>query len=84
MYIQEIGRAGRDNGAAKGILWYNAADIGTNVVGMQDGIRDYCRADICKRQFIADFFLQSCDLVKWPHDCCTNCEIVCKCEMCAK
>ncbi len=82
MYVQEIGRAGRDGSPATAILHFNAADLATNVPGMQDDMRDYCRAVTCKRSFIADYFMYTYELNVAKHDCCSCCADECKCVRC--
>lgn len=51
-YLQEIVRARRRGQASTAILYYSKRDIGSNLPGMSDDIRDYCNNDGCLRKAI--------------------------------
>ena len=55
--MQEIGRAGRDGEPAIATLYYNASDIAKNVTTMSVEMREYCITLLCKRKYLADYFL---------------------------
>ena len=72
MYIQQIGRAGRDGTEAQATMLINSSDISTNVKGLTDSMRHYCQSTSCRRKVLCNFFgykLES-DVPK----CCDNCD----------
>ncbi len=82
MFIQALGRAGRDHKPAKSTVFYNATDIGANVLHMSDSMRKYCTLTTCRRRFITDHFGASPSIVSPMHACCDNCEQACGCDTC--
>ncbi|WAR08796.1 LOW QUALITY PROTEIN: BLM-like protein, partial [Mya arenaria] len=76
-YVQEIGRCGRDGAHANAILYYNNSDLG--IQHMQASMKDYCKTDKCKREFINEHF--GFDLSDRPTICCNICQsdLVLKC-----
>ncbi|WAR08767.1 RECQ-like protein, partial [Mya arenaria] len=69
-YVQEIGRCGRDGAHANAILYYNNSDLG--IQHMQASMKDYCKTDKCKREFINEHF--GFDLSDRPTICCNICQ----------
>ena len=55
-YIQQIGRAGRSRKQAKAVLYWNNADIGTNITHMSDIMQRYCRSTECLRNQIIRYY----------------------------
>jgi superfamily II DNA helicase RecQ len=80
--VQEIGRAGRDNRDATATLYYNSSDIASNVIAMQDELKNYCTTMTCKRQFLAEYFLYLIDPMQVLHNCCSSCCGQCSCTQC--
>ncbi|XP_052777744.1 uncharacterized protein LOC128215056 [Mya arenaria] len=69
-YVQEIGRWGRGGAHANAILYYNNSDLG--IQHMQASMKDYCKTDKCKREFINEHF--GFDLSDRPTICCNICQ----------
>lgn len=80
--MQEIGRAGRDGEPSTIVLHYNAADIASNVIGMQQEMIDYCRTYECKREFLSLYFMYKKNPIRVLHDCCSSCACKCECDTC--
>ena len=71
-YMQQIGRAGRSRKQAKAVLYWNNADIGTNIKHMSDTMRRYCRSTECLRsQIIGYFGFENVAQSK----CCSTCDV---------
>ena len=83
VYLQEIGRAGRDDEASTAILHYNASDISKNVKGMTDEMRNFCTLSECRREYLCEHFgFELSEHHQTLHDCCDNCEAKCQCMQC--
>lgn len=66
-------------------MYFSNSDIATNVPGMTDEMRDYCRTTSCRRAFISEYFnspLEKPADLEVTHDCCDVCECICKCTQC--
>ena len=71
-YIQQVGRAGRDNANSKVTLYVNRKDIGWSHVG--ESMKTYCRnKDICRRKVLYSEFDAYESPTKIP--ACTCCDI---------
>ena len=82
MYIQEIGRAGRDGSPAQAVMYYNNSDISA-AAKVNDDIRSFCTSESCRRQFICEHFGANVEKnFQFLHECCDNCEKVCDCDSC--
>lgn len=82
-FMQESGRAGRDNNFAPSIIYYHPVDI--SATATDDYIRQYCKLTSCRRQYLLHHFSPenmniSYEIVK--HHCCDNCAKSCKGEHC--
>ena len=86
MYIQETGRAGRDDSPAYATLYYNRHDI-SGAVSCHTGpaMKGYCNnSSECRRRFLMRIF-SSDGSVKVPsimHECCDICSRTCSCSDC--
>ncbi len=81
MYVQEIGRAGRDGLPSVATLYYNASDIASNVPALDDDMRDYCRSTACKRQFLSAYFMYVYEQNSILHECCSSCAAFYTCDV---
>ncbi|XP_052087859.1 putative ATP-dependent DNA helicase Q1 [Mytilus californianus] len=84
IYIQEIGRAGRDGKSSTAILYYNKSDISQAVPGMTDGMRDYCNSKTCRRAYLCEHFGCEFSEMNFKHECCDLCEMECTCNQCSE
>lgn len=82
VYVQEMGRAGRDGQPATATLYFNASDIASNVNTLQQDMRELCKTKDCKRQFLASYFMHEHTFSGSLHSCCSSCETLCSCELC--
>lgn len=83
MYVQEVGRAGRDGKDAIATLYFNNSDISTAVSGMTKEMRQYCTTKTCRRQYMCEHFGFNYESVyEFDHQCCDNCEKTCTCDFC--
>ena len=86
MYIQECGRAGRDNSSAYALLYYDRHDISDAVTcHASPAIKAYCKNSIeCRRSFLMKIFDDHSDIKKptYLHDCCDICAFRCSCHQC--
>ena len=56
-YLQETGRAGRDNYSAKAMLYYAKSDL--KVQHIEESVKAYCRnMEICRRELLLKDFDQ--------------------------
>lgn len=84
-YLQETGRAGRDNQPAKAILYYDKSDL--KVQHIQESMKAYCRnTELCRRELL----LKDFDQEETPSSntdsvctcmCCDICSKKCSCQM---
>ena len=85
-YIQEIGRAGRDGSPAVATLFYNMTDISNSAKGMTDEMKNFCKLDTCRRDYLCQHFgfPSGSSVFVNKHECCDNCEKDCLCELCTE
>ena len=83
MYVQETGRASRDNLPACAVLYFNNHDICDAHVSPD--MKAYCRnKPKCRRSFLMSTFADTKE-GKSPsplHDCCDQCATRCPCSQC--
>lgn len=73
IYIQEIGRAGRNGTPAEAVLYYNKFDINRNNTFINQAVKDYCEELGCLRKFLLTYFGFKCEKQR---ACCKNCDPV--------
>ena len=79
-YVQEIGRAGRDNTDSEGLLCYYSFNLAHC---KDDDVRTYVKnKNQCRRQLLLDIFKEKSEPYKTLHKCCDICEVNCACEYC--
>ena len=82
MYVQESGRAGRDEKLSLALLLYNKGDLGPKHITKH--MKKYCEnVTNCRRRLLFEDFVdcQSSDFKGCL--CCDVCQIKCKCGQCA-
>ena len=79
-YVQEIGRAGRDNLNSEATLCFQP----TNLAHCKDeNMKLYCKNKTeCRRQLLLGFFKEVIKPFHILHDCCDICQVQCKCDNC--
>ncbi len=80
MYVQALGRAGRDGEPASSTVYFNASDLSSK--HMSDDMKDYCRLTTCRREFINKYFGAQHKIIEPLHKCCDNCAQDCDCGEC--
>lgn len=85
-FMQESGRAGRDNKFAVSVVYYHPVDI--SATATDDHMRHYCKLTSCRRQYLLNHFSpenmstgNSDKIIE--HFCCDNCAKLCKCGNCS-
>ena len=82
-YFQEAGRCGRDGKPASATIFYNSYDISTAKKGMAPSMREYVRANKCKREMILSYFgYKPPKRAGVDHTCCDFYQQYCQCEDC--
>ena len=82
-FVQQVGRAGRSGQECESIVYFNNNDLGQNVKGMTNNMREYCKTDKCLRLCILGTFGFTEPLKAIPScRCCSNCKVKCRCEKC--
>ncbi|XP_061186069.1 ATP-dependent DNA helicase RecQ-like [Saccostrea echinata] len=82
-FMQESGRAGRDNSPSQSIVYYHPIDV--SVTATDDQMRQYCKLKSCRRHYlILHFSPENMKAVQGTpkHFCCDNCAISCDCQHC--
>ncbi len=80
MYLQEVGRAGRDGLASTATMYWCPADIAGNIPHMTDAMRDYVKSTSCRRKWLANHFNDpEPENVVPRHMCCDVCAQECEC-----
>lgn len=84
-YIQESGRAGRDEKQALAILYYGALDMSS--VHVQNEMKDYCKLNECRRKYLLKDFdgdgNKDINISAFTDcTCCDVCAKNCKCIAC--
>jgi superfamily II DNA helicase RecQ len=69
-YVQEVGRAGREDMQAQAILFYNSSDLGVKHIRAE--MKNYCQTKKCLREVINEFFGFSTEIK--PLNCCSVCQ----------
>jgi superfamily II DNA helicase RecQ len=83
VYIQEIGRAGRNGDYAGAIMYFNSTDIASSVSHVSEEMREFCLTDTCRRKYMQAYFGDnSTSSVTICRLCCDNCFLVCQCVSC--
>ncbi|XP_078318569.1 ATP-dependent DNA helicase RecQ-like [Crassostrea virginica] len=54
VYVQEVGRAGRDGHAAEAVLYFNNSDLAEKPV--ENSMIEFFRTKSCRRQFLSTYF----------------------------
>ena len=80
MFVQMMGRVGRDDVLSVGIVHFNNADIAQNKANsVQPEMREFCLTSDCRRLFISKHFSDD-NLSPFPYDlhlCCDVCGVLC-------
>ena len=63
-------------------MYYNNSDIASNVPGLQDSMREFCKAEGCRWKLLCEHFSCDVELCETSHDCCDNCHSRCTCGDC--
>ena len=70
---------------ASAILYYSNRDIGKNIAGMDDSMRNFCKNDAClRKELLKSLDFMSHDIMHPLHLCCSVCKKACKCCECLK
>ncbi|CAC5417459.1 recQ [Mytilus coruscus] len=81
VYMQEIGRAGRDGLQSEAVLYFNNNDLGSNTP-VRDEVKQFCRLKSCRRQFLCEHFDWERVALLIKHNCCDICKVDCDCIEC--
>ena len=79
--IQAAGRGGRNTGTGQRrrvvcyLLW-NKSDIGSNVPGISDEVREFCETKSCLKEYLMNYFDSNNTVASSadPDWCCSNCD----------
>ena len=80
-YVQEIGRAGRDNNDSKATLCY----MSKNLIHCQDeNLKIFVKNQTdCRKKLLMSFFKVNTLTTEVLHNCCDICKQDCDCEQCS-
>ncbi|XP_048771265.2 uncharacterized protein LOC125677299 [Ostrea edulis] len=70
VYVQEVGRAGRDGQAAEAVLYFNNSDLAEKPV--EKGMIEFVRLKSCRRQYLSTYFDAPIESVNNCCDVCSN------------
>ena len=83
-YFQEAGRARRDGLPSRAHLFFNSYDISKARKNLSPVMKEYVKADKCKREMIMGYFgFLPLPLNDEQHGCCDYHAKICKCEDCS-
>ena len=83
-YFQETGRAARDGKEATATLFYNRRDVAKGKHQVDDVIRKFATAQMCKRKIILDYFGHEVLKRSILHTCCDFHKMTCNCAICTE
>jgi superfamily II DNA helicase RecQ len=70
VYVQEVGRAGRDGQAAEAVLYFNNSDLAEKPV--ENTMIEFVRSKSCRRQYLSTYFDTPFESVSNCCDVCSN------------
>ncbi|XP_048735188.2 ATP-dependent DNA helicase RecQ-like [Ostrea edulis] len=70
VYVQEVGRAGRDGQAAEAVLYFNNSDLAEKPV--ENSMIEFVRLKSCRRQYLSTYFDAPIESVNNCCDVCSN------------
>lgn len=80
VYLQEVGRAGRDGLQSTATMFWSPMDIGKNIKHMTDDMRAYIKSETCRRKWLAKHFSDpEPKRIAPAHLCCDICARDCDC-----
>ncbi|XP_066918692.1 putative ATP-dependent DNA helicase Q1 [Clytia hemisphaerica] len=82
-YVQEVGRAGRDNHQSEATLCYRSHDL-ARIRDPDLKVYILNSESKCRRQLLLSLFNESCESPSVAHLCCNVCSENCKCDECEK
>ncbi len=83
VYVQEIGRAGRDSLQSSATLLYQNSDISANVTHVTQDMKEFCKYMSCRRVKLMSYFNQESTFTGPKCLCCDVCKMSCSCVNCS-